>query len=68
MSEVDFTNTVGLQVLVGAYLKLSRRGGKVCVSGLRPRVGHMFDVVRLHPLVPRFDTVEQALAACATEP
>jgi len=28
----------------------------------------MFDVVRLHPLVPRFDTVEQALAACATEP
>ena len=65
MTECEFSNTVGLQVIVGAYLKLSRRGAKVFVFGLRPRVRHLFDVVRLDQLVERYETREEALAACA---
>ena len=66
LSEVEFSNTVGLQVIVGAYLKLIRRGGAVFVFGLRPRVRHLFDVVRLDQLVRRFETREEALAACVS--
>lgn len=63
MTEVMFSNTVGLQVLVGAYLKLSKRGARVLVFGLQPRVRHLFDVVRLDQLIERCDTREQALAS-----
>ena len=63
MTEVVFSNTVGLQVLVGAYLKLSKRSARVIVFGLQPRVRHLFDVVRLDQLIERYDTREEALAS-----
>jgi anti-sigma B factor antagonist len=63
MTEVLFSNTVGLQVLVGAYLRLSKRGGRVLVFGLQPRVRHLFDVVRLDQLIERCETREEATAS-----
>ncbi len=66
LSGVDVANTVGLQAVVGAYIKFSRRGARVCVCCLHRRVQHLYDVVHLDLLIPRFATEEEAVAACVS--
>ena len=63
---VDFASTLGLQAVVGAYIKFSKRGARVYVCRLCRRVQHLYDVVHLGALIPRFDSEDEAVTTCAT--
>ena len=63
LSGVDFVDSVGLGVVVGALHRARSRGGEVAVVGAVPRVRRMFAVTRLDEIVPMFPDLPEALDA-----
>jgi anti-sigma B factor antagonist len=47
LSGVQFVDSTGLGVLIGALVRARRVGGDLTVTGLSPRVRELFDIVAL---------------------
>ena len=60
---VDFIDSVGLGVVVGALKRCRTHGGDLMVAGALPRVRSLFEITRLDEIIELHPDVEHALAA-----
>src|SRR6185312_3389897 len=63
LSAVDFMDTSSLAVIVGHWKKLTARGGTLALAGARYRYTKTLWSTGLADRLPRYDTLEQAIAA-----
>jgi anti-sigma B factor antagonist len=65
LSAVDFMDTSSLAVIVGHWKKLTARDGTLALAGARYRYTKTLWITGLADRLPRYDTLEQAIAALA---
>ena len=63
LTAVDFMDTSSLAVIVGHWKWLQAAGGTLALAGARYRYTKTLWITGLADRLPRFDTVEEALAA-----
>src|SRR5262249_61524640 len=63
LAAVDFMDTSSLAVIVGHWKKLTARDGILALAGARYRYTKTLWITGLADRLPRYDTVEQAVAA-----
>jgi len=63
LSGVDYVDSVGLGVIVGALKRCRTHEGDLMVSGAVPRVRLLFEITRLDEIIELHPDVDQALAA-----
>src|SRR6266566_5544266 len=65
LTAVDFMDTSSLAVIVGHWKKLTARDGILALAGARYRYTKTLWITGLADRLPRYDTLEQAIAALA---
>jgi len=68
LTGVDFIDSVGLGVVVGALKRTRGRGGDLRVVAPQERVRSLFVLTRLDEIIVVADTIEDALMASASDP
>jgi anti-sigma B factor antagonist len=68
LSAVDFVDSVGLGVVVGALKRARTRGGDLVVVGVSARIYELFEITRLDEIIAIFPDVAAALAAVGPAP
>ena len=68
LSGVDFVDSVGLGVIVGALKRCRTHEGDLMVSGAVPRVRLLFEITRLDEIIELHPDVATALAAVGRPP
>lgn len=63
LSRVDFMTTPGLASLVEALQTAKKRGSKLVLCSLTPKVRAVFEIARLHTVFMIVDSPEAALSA-----
>ena len=63
LAAVDFMDTSSLAVIVGHWKKLTARNGILALAGARYRYTKTLWITGLADRLPRYDTVEEAVAA-----
>ena len=63
LSEVKFINSAGIGELVGVYISVSNRGGKLKLCGIPEKVHKMLKVTQLISIFDTYKTKEEALAS-----
>ena len=63
LAAVDFMDTSSLAVIVGHWKKLTARNGILALAGARYRYTKTLWITGLADRLPRYDTLEQAIAA-----
>ena len=63
LTAVDFMDTSSLAVIVGHWKKLTARNGILALAGARYRYTKTLWITGLADRLPRYDTVEEAIAA-----
>lgn len=66
LSGVEFMDSSGLGVLVGAHKEAVARGGALVLAAPSPRVHKIFKVTKLHKVFAVHETLDQAVEAVAT--
>lgn len=61
-SRLDFCDSTGLNVLLGARLKAEAAGGGVHLAGMRPVVSRVFEITGVGAVFTVHDDLESALA------
>ncbi|MGW1895728.1 STAS domain-containing protein [Streptomyces sp. NPDC002004] len=61
-SLLEFCDSTGLNVLLGARLKAEAAGGAVHLTGMRPVVARVFEITGAEAVFTVHDTLEEALA------
>lgn len=62
LNEVDFLDSVGLGVIVGAVKRVRSNGGEILVVCDNDQILKLFEITRLHSAVDVHGTLEEALA------
>ncbi|WKX70727.1 STAS domain-containing protein [Streptomyces sp. XD-27] len=62
-SRLDFCDSTGLNVLLGARLKAEAEGGGVHLAGMRPVVARVFEITGAEAVFTVHDTLDAALSA-----
>ena len=65
LTAVDFMDTSSLAVIVGHWKKLTARDGILALAGARYRYTKTLWITGLADRLPRYDTLEQAIAGLA---
>ncbi|MFJ8075191.1 STAS domain-containing protein [Streptomyces sp. NPDC096176] len=60
-SQLEFCDSTGLNVLLGARLKAEAGGGAVHLAGMRPVVARVFEITGAEAVFTVHDSVEAAL-------
>ena len=63
LTAVDFMDTSSLAVIVGHWKKLTARNGVLALAGARYRYTKTLWITGLADRLPRYDTLQQAIAA-----
>ena len=58
LSGLSFMDSSGVGMLIGYYKEMSALGGRVAVSGVRPRIEKLFYVSGLHKIIKTYSKVE----------
>ncbi|MEC4018784.1 STAS domain-containing protein [Streptomyces sp. H27-D2] len=61
-SQLEFCDSTGLNVLLGARLKAEAEGGGVHLAGMQPVVARVFEITGAEAVFTLHDTLEAALA------
>ncbi|OON72995.1 STAS domain-containing protein [Streptomyces tsukubensis] len=61
-ARLDFCDSTGLNVLLGARLKAEAAGGGVHLAGMQPVVARVFEITGADAVFTVHDTLDQALA------
>lgn len=61
LDALDYIDSAGLGVLVGALARLRDREGELAVVCCTPRIRRVFDITKLTQLLALYDTEEEAL-------
>ena len=62
--DVPYIDSTGLGELVRTHLSVSRRGGKLALLQVPPKIRQLLSVTRLLPVFDAFDDENQALDSC----
>ncbi|GAB2666588.1 STAS domain-containing protein [Kribbella swartbergensis] len=65
LSGVDFMDSSGLGVLIGAHKASAALGGALVVAGPGPRVQKIFRITKLNKVFTVHETLEEAVASLA---
>ncbi|HEY5835426.1 STAS domain-containing protein [Streptomyces sp.] len=60
-SKLEFCDSTGLNVLLGARLRVEALGGRVHLAALRPIVARVFEITGAETVFTVHDTLDQAL-------
>lgn len=60
-SGVSFMDSSGIGAVIGRYKKLSMKGGKLCITNLKPSVERVFELSGLFKIIDIYDDVEQGI-------
>lgn len=63
MTEVEFVDSTGLGAILSCLRNLNTRNGGLRLCGIQRRVQVMFELVRMHRVLPLHADVDAALAA-----
>jgi anti-sigma B factor antagonist len=64
-SEVDYTSSAGLRVLLGTLKDARSAGGDLRLAGLRPEVLNVLELAGFTNILKVFETVEDAVESFA---
>ncbi|MGL4730065.1 MAG: anti-sigma F factor antagonist [Clostridium sp.] len=59
-SGVSFMDSSGIGAVIGRYKKLSMRGGKLCVTNLKPSIKKVFELSGLFKIIDVYEDVTDA--------
>ena len=62
LSGVDFVDSVGLGVVVGALKRARTHGGDLLVVGVAERIRKLFEITRLDEIIDLYPSVTEAVA------
>jgi anti-sigma B factor antagonist len=65
LSGVPFIDSTGIAVFLEYLRDASEFGGRFCVAAPTDHVRHVFEIVRLHEVLPIFESTSAAIAAVA---
>jgi anti-sigma B factor antagonist len=68
LQQVDFVDSIGLGILVSALKRVRGRDGQLVITGPKPRVRVLFDLVRLPEIIDVYDTLDEAMDAVRDRP
>ncbi|WP_433889787.1 STAS domain-containing protein [Streptomyces sp. CA-111067] len=60
-SELEFCDSTGLNVLLGARLRAEAAGGEVLLAAMRPTVARVFEITGAEAVFTIYDALDQAL-------
>ena len=63
LAGVDFLDSTGLGVLLGALKRVRSAGGDLALCRAEPQVAKVFEITRLSDVLPLHDTVDSAVSA-----
>ncbi|MEV6285374.1 STAS domain-containing protein [Kribbella sp. NPDC051770] len=63
LTEVEFMDSSGLGVLIGAHQQAAVQGGALILANPHPRVAKVLRITKLHKVFTVTETVEEALAS-----
>jgi anti-sigma B factor antagonist len=63
LSGVEFMASMGLRSLIACANFIRRKGGKIVVTGPRPEVAEVINVMGVHELIPVYGTETGAILA-----
>ncbi len=66
-SALEFCDSTGLNVLLGARMAVEEAGGAIALAGMQPAVARVFEITGAESVFPVRDTVDEALAHLAAE-
>ncbi|MGI5290070.1 STAS domain-containing protein [Nonomuraea polychroma] len=66
LSELSFLDCSGLRVLISSARRAAAEDADVHLAGARGAPARLLEIVRIHALLPVYNTVDQALAAVLT--
>ncbi|WBQ03154.1 STAS domain-containing protein [Kribbella sp. CA-293567] len=66
LSRVEFLDSTGLGVLVGAHREAAAEGGALLLVAAGPRLQKIFKITKLHKVFALHDTMEEAVASLAS--
>jgi anti-sigma B factor antagonist len=62
LTEVEFMDSSGLGVLVGAHQQAAVQGSSLILAGLHPRVAKILRITKLHKVFTVVESVDEAIA------
>jgi anti-anti-sigma factor len=60
-AELEFCDSTGLNVLLGARLRAESTGGRVLLAAMRPTVARVFEITGAEAVFTIYDALDQAL-------
>lgn len=61
-SGVEFMDSSGIGVALGRYKKLSKSGGKLCISGCSEYIDKVLDMAGVFSIIPKTEDTDGAVA------
>jgi anti-sigma B factor antagonist len=65
LSDVEFIDSAGLGLMIAVLKRVSERGGDLKIAGLQKKVRMVLEITRAHKVFDIFDSVDEAVRACA---
>ncbi|KAA0223400.1 STAS domain-containing protein [bacterium] len=65
LNRVPYLNSTGIGILVAAHSDYERRGGRLCLCGLRDSVDNVLVITKLSQVFEVYPNQEEALASMA---
>jgi len=62
LSAVDFVDSSGLGSILACLREINRVGGTLVLGGVCKRVRALFELVKMHRLIPLYETIDDAVA------
>lgn len=63
MENTSYLSSGGLSVIVDAYKKAEKAGGRLVIARASEMIADLFEVVQIGKIIPFYPTVEEALQA-----
>jgi len=63
LSQVPYVSSIGIAVLVAAYVKVTREGGRLRLVNPRPRVASILEMTKVADIFRTYSSVDEALSA-----
>jgi len=65
LGRVDYVDSLGIEAIVASHISLTKRGGRLAVAGLSPRLRHLLEMTRLSEILETHPDRAHALEGLA---
>ena len=63
LANVAFMDSSGVGTLIAIWRNVTKKGGDLRLTGIRPTVRTIFEIIRLHRVLEMYATKEEAIAS-----